>query len=239
MNQDYVQLSIPELKETRTSKLNKMNNFRSSPIAEIINKIPPDCGKTQNTTFPEFNPVLRRRQYEQRPIYDKPMRATDSMSPQVSSMNCLPNLYPNGSLPLPNPYLSYLNHLEKVNYQDAKFSSWSILQNSNNGLAIPTYFSPRTTQNMPCSEKVETWLERLPIFVGFDGYLFTNCFDYEYMLDWEETEFTFEKTACMETDYSRALTDTDIIHIQEKKIETLIRNQYLKEYEFSQRDFEF
>ncbi|CAI4064132.1 Pfs1p SKDI_08G2300 [Saccharomyces kudriavzevii IFO 1802] len=239
MNQNYAQLSIPELKEARASKLNKMNNFRSSPIAEIINKIPLDYGKIHNTTFPECNPVLRRRQHEQWPVHENPMRIADSMSPQISSINCLPNLYPYGSLSLPNPYLSYINHVEKANHQDVKFKNWSILHNHNNGLDIPTHFNPRTTQNMPCSEKVETWLERLPIFVGFDGYLFTNCFDYEYMLDWEETEFTFEKTTCMETDYSRALTDTDIIHIQEKKIETLIRNQYLKEYEFSQKDFEF
>ncbi|QEU58631.1 Pfs1 [Kluyveromyces lactis] len=88
---------------------------------------------------------------------------------------------------------------------------------------FPSYFNPRQAKNMPHGEKVERWMENLPIyFEESEQMTHTDCFnisdDSEF---WEEDEFDNE------LDDGIALTNSvEIIFLQQRRITALINKLY-------------
>lgn len=88
---------------------------------------------------------------------------------------------------------------------------------------FPSYFNPRQAKNMPHSEKVERWMENLPIyFEESEQVAHTECFsitdDSEF---WEEDEFDNEY------EHTTALTNSvEIIFLQQRRITALINKLY-------------
>ena len=88
---------------------------------------------------------------------------------------------------------------------------------------FPSYFNPRQARNMPHSEKVERWMENLPVFFEESTQLtHTDCFNAAEDSDfWEEDEFDNGM------DDSIVLTNSvEIIFLQQRRITSLINRLY-------------
>ncbi|SCU79620.1 LADA_0B01992g1_1 [Lachancea dasiensis] len=88
---------------------------------------------------------------------------------------------------------------------------------------FPSYFNPRAATNMPHQEKVNKWIENVPVINLGDGNWRSDCFNVDNELDWEEREFDLAYHECM----SLSLTTADeVLHLQAKRLDTLVRRIY-------------
>lgn len=91
---------------------------------------------------------------------------------------------------------------------------------------FPPYFNPRAASNMPHGEKVQQWMEELPILWDNENYFKHDCYSVDLDTDWEEDEFDVPSSFVV----PRNLFTTDeILQFQLKRVTTLVR----KLYEFS------
>lgn len=89
--------------------------------------------------------------------------------------------------------------------------------------AFPPFFNPRQARNMPHNEKVERWMENLPIFFEeSEGIIHSDCFDTSSDSEfWEEDEF--------DNDIERPIILTspvEILFLQQRRITSLIKKAY-------------
>ncbi|QLG72988.1 hypothetical protein HG535_0E00720 [Zygotorulaspora mrakii] len=157
-----------------------------------------------------------------------------------SSGQMVNSLYPNYNVSVPffSHYSNYsIHNLPGINGNALNFNK---LDNSNHvleGQSFPTFFNPRTATNMPHKEKVNSWIENIPVYEIEEGLWESECYDMEYSLNWEEDEFEnpeFYRTSTI----SYAMND-EVLFLQAKKFETLVRKLYESEREARQFDKDF
>lgn len=100
--------------------------------------------------------------------------------------------------------------------------------------SFPSFFNPRTASNMPHKEKVNNWIENIPIFELENGIWKSECYDSNYSINWEETEFD----DAVKADTISFVTHDELLYLQAKKFDSLVRKSYGLESEprSSQRD---
>lgn len=179
---------------------------------------------------------------------------TDNILPQYTLMNysngpILSPVYPNNFVAYHPSYSGY--SLQEYSYKNNLTVNNSVANNNNlkdkslnhypsTGQCFPSFFNPRTASNMPHKEKVNNWIENIPIFEVEEGMWESECYNTEYNLNWEEEEFDcqaldFEKrrfqnqtTKTNKNPYANATND-ELLQLQAKKLDTLVRKLYLLE----------
>lgn len=150
---------------------------------------------------------------------------TYSSGPMISS------LYPkyNVSLPYAPPRCSSYSHHNDVNCSTAQ----SHMKEKNpppgiyQGQTFPAFFNPRTASNMPHKEKVNNWIENIPIYEIEGGIWESKCYDNNYSMNWEENEFD-NPTKTNSISY---VTHDELLYLQARKFESLVRKLYKSEDE--------
>lgn len=228
-HQDLIELSKMKFKACPTSfiqdsaikKIKKGQNYDSSPVQEYNNQenkplIYSITKDKTNTVLNEFNSKL----YSQN---------TDSLLPQYTLMN-----YTTGPL-FTSMYQNYTYH---PSYSGYSYLEYTYNDNGNNNpttqskTCFPSYFNPRTASNMPHKEKVNNWIENIPIFELEDGIFETDCYNIDYSMDWEEQEFESSLHNYNNNhNKSSFATLDDILQLQSKKLDTLVRKMYTLESE--------
>lgn len=128
------------------------------------------------------------------------------------------------------PILSQLNNANSyarrsqkytMNHASSKYSSGNV---SFSFFANSVLFNPREEKNMPTKDKVENWLERTE-YVLHDN----DASGAELSMNWEETEFDYPNNDVFGENFSY-VDYLDIIHLQRRKIDTLVRKAYFNEW---------
>lgn len=157
---------------------------------------------------------------------------TYSSGPMVSS------LYPNYNVSIPylpprySPYSMQSSvgpSAGQLQAPDKKGQS-----NAYQGQSFPSFFNPRTASNMPHKEKVNNWIENIPVFEVENGTWKSECYESDYSMNWEESEFD----EAAKGDTISFVTHDELLYLQAKKFESLVRKFYRSEHEpkDSQRD---
>lgn len=159
-----------------------------------------------------------------------------------SSGQMMSSLYPkyNVSLPFFSHYSNYsLHNPGGINGSGSSFNKVDGLKQScfQGGQSFPTFFNPRTASNMPHREKVNSWIENIPVYEIEEGLWESECYDMEYSMEWEEDEF--ESPDVYGTSTISYATNDEILFLQARKFETLVRKSYESENEIrlSEKDF--
>lgn len=171
---------------------------------------------------------------------------TDSMAPQYSSLfnysfpsNVMGgSLFPgyNPSIPLQHDTNSRTNdaHNYKMGIQ-SRFYPFFPMNNDcivsdevlTNGDALPSFFDPRGTNDMEYKEKVNCWIDSIPIYEVQENIWSNECYSNEYSLNWEEIEFDRKSDQFLSRDKTVSLTNSDeLLYLQSKKIDCLVRKIY-------------
>ncbi|CCK70020.1 Pfs1p KNAG_0D02710 [Huiozyma naganishii CBS 8797] len=91
-------------------------------------------------------------------------------------------------------------------------------------VGIPHHFNPRTARSMSHNEKVNLWIDRIPLWKP-DGMPWHNrCFSVDYSLDWDEVEF--DKDVLDESFVISTTDNEELVYLQSKKIDCLTRRMY-------------
>lgn len=189
-----------ELYSPHADASDKTTGFMSSPVGNI-----PDSS------------AVRRVGYANRAY-----APGDSPFAQYALMNyCNSNSHLNTSI-YANPNISSLtgvDHVEQdVNNIFDDFEHFSFQ-------TFPSYFNPREASNMPHQEKVNKWIESVPTF-NVSGELWeSECYSVNTDLDWEEKEFDRGLVCHESLPFSLATAD-EILHLQAKRLDTLVRRNY-------------
>ncbi|QLQ77824.1 hypothetical protein HG537_0A00710 [Torulaspora globosa] len=93
--------------------------------------------------------------------------------------------------------------------------------------SFPSFFNPRTATNMPHKEKVNNWIENIPIFEIENGVWKSDCYDTNYSINWEETEFD----DAVKAETISFVTNDELLYLQAKKFDSLVRKFYGSENE--------
>lgn len=93
--------------------------------------------------------------------------------------------------------------------------------------SFPAFFNPRTASNMPHKEKVNNWIENIPIFEIESGQWKSNCYDSNYSMNWEENDFDDPA----KINNISFITHDELLFLQGKKFESLVRKLYKSELE--------
>lgn len=102
-------------------------------------------------------------------------------------------------------------------------------------LGIPVNFNPRLVANMRHKEKVNLWINMVPVLQIESPSLISDCYKEHFSLYWEEFEFdggfTEESFSKAENDFSPVIDKDYQLFIQEEKYGLLVRKLYtLEEY---------
>lgn len=92
-------------------------------------------------------------------------------------------------------------------------------------------FNPREEKNMPTKDKVENWLE----MSGFIKYKHIDS-ESNMSIHWEENEFDFQDSEYFSNDSFSFGDYQDIIYLQSRKIDSLVRKAYLSEQKARHHD---
>lgn len=171
------------------------------------------------------------------------IQAPDNMLQQYTLMSyssgpLMSSLYPNYNVSM--PYLPHysgysIHNIPKgtVQSQLKEKTTQPLYQDQ----SFPSFFNPRTASNMPHKEKVNNWIENIPVFEVENGLWETECYDTNYSIDWEEHEF--DCRSFNETNKISFVTHDELLFLQAKKFETVVRKLYKLEGEpaFSDKDF--
>lgn len=228
-------------------KKKRTQKFESSPILHQ-DKLPSvsaaNLSRAQsNSQGPEYyvpvketskTPSGKMKSYRQ--LADGMLQQYTLMS--YSSGPIISSMYQNYNLTMPYQmhYSSYpLNVSQGASTNACKEGSSQPTQCQ--GQSFPSFFNPRTAQNMPHSEKVNNWIESIPIF-EIDGERWkSDCYDCNFPLNWEEEEF--DDPFLAENNKISFASHDELLFLQAKKFETAIRKLYRLEEEPNapRRDF--
>ncbi|CAR27840.1 ZYRO0D07810p [Zygosaccharomyces rouxii] len=234
--------SEPRDKRKRTQK------YESSPIPQV-------SYDEKSTSIPILN-VSRNHTNSQGPEYHIPVKSTpsgkvksycqgrDSMLQQYTFMTyssgpMLNSMYQNYNLtttmPYPMHYSSY-----PINMQPSHSANPNInlnMSKDQSSQTFPSFFNPRTAHNMPHMEKVNSWIENIPVFQIDEQNWKSECYDSSFAIDWEEEEF--EDPLLAESNKISFATHDELLFLQAKKFETAIRKLYRLENEPSPTKTDF
>ena len=166
------------------------------------------CDLSFHSLPPEYDELQQNYSYQSNKM--------DYSSPTMA-MDCVIN----------NPGLPQLPPRPDYNTSMLVFNASAVNSSSHSPLPVvsgfPSYFNPRLAKNMPHNEKVERWMENLPIYFEESGQMaHTDCFsvteDTEY---WEENEFDdgLEQPIVL-------TNSVEIVFLQQRRITTLIKKLY-------------
>lgn len=91
---------------------------------------------------------------------------------------------------------------------------------------FPSYFNPRTATNMPHGEKVNKWIENVPVFNVSGDLWESDCYSINDNVDWEEEEFDFGLAHKHEHFSFSLATADEVLYLQAKRVDTLVRKMY-------------
>lgn len=236
--------SEPKDKRKRTQK------YESSPIPHISHEEKSTSIPTLNVSKNYAN--LKGSEYHI-PVKSAPPKkinshcqGRDSMLQQYTFMtySCGPifnSLYQNYNLtttmPYPMQYSSYPINMPSSNSAHPNISV-NLNTNKNQPLqTFPSFFNPRTAHNMPHMEKVNNWIENIPVFQIDEQNWKSECYDSSFPIDWEEEEF--EDPLLAENNKISFATHDELLFLQAKKLETAIRKLYRLENEPSPTKTDF
>lgn len=232
------------LSSRRNRRLESPPIAETYPVGKTTNAPAPSGSKTQAAcNTPELYSKLKgtpQSSSERMKSYCQP---SDSLLRQYTLMSyssgpMVNSLYPNYnvSVPfLPPRYSAYSMQNNgggqpgHIQVQDNKSQS-----SNYHGHSFPPFFNPRTASNMPHKEKVNNWIENIPVFEVESGVWTSNCYDSNYSINWEEIEFDNPPK-----DNSLSfVTHDELLYLQAKKFESLVRRFYRSDQELadSQRD---
>lgn len=97
----------------------------------------------------------------------------------------------------------------------------------NTGCSLPTTFDSKAVPNMSHREKVNNWIDLVPVRLNQCGSQNIDCFTTDYPLEYEELEFDMVKyhTPKRGAKFSFPSTD-DLLEFQSRKIDCLVRKIY-------------
>ncbi|CCH59604.1 hypothetical protein TBLA_0B07880 [Henningerozyma blattae CBS 6284] len=96
---------------------------------------------------------------------------------------------------------------------------------ASNVFSIPNGFNPRLARNMAANEKVDKWINKIPIIISKRGDITPNCFEPSFSFNWEEFDFDNE------TGENNFESIDDLLFLQNKKVDALVRKMYMRENE--------
>lgn len=236
-------LNVAEPRERDILKSRRNRRLESSPIRDSFHMDKPTTAAPVNMSATqsacntaEFYSKLKGTPQSSSERIKNYCQPNESMLQQYTLMTfssgpMMSSLYPNYnvSVPyLPSRYSPYFLQ-NKVNGSPVQV----LPKEKNNqsttyhGQSFPAFFNPRTASNMPHKEKVNNWIENIPIFEIEGGTWESNCYDSNYSMNWEENEFD---DASKMSNIS-FITHDELLFLQGKKFESLVRKLYKSEYE--------
>lgn len=140
-----------------------------------------------------------------------------------SASNCATrSFYANGHKSKDPDNVDFSNY-----YQQAVGLYYNQLNNTSeyaSSCSFPSFFNPRTARNMGHKEKVNNWLENIPVITTSEGQILVDCFACDFSLNWEEEEFD-DPLLFQDHDLSMAHQD-DILYLNTRKFDALVRSHY-------------
>ncbi|QLL30257.1 hypothetical protein HG536_0A00740 [Torulaspora globosa] len=237
--------------EERDVLRNRRNRrFESSPIGETQQAEKSTSAAALNgpkiqasSNTPEFYLKLKAAPQSSSERMKSYCQPNDSVFRQYTLMTyssgaMASSLYPNYNVSVPYVQPRYSTYslqssvgpsAGQLQAQDKKAHSTAYQAQS-----FPSFFNPRTASNMPHKEKVNNWIENIPIFEVENGIWRSDCYDTNYSVNWEESEFDDAAKA----DTISFVTHDELLYLQAKKFDSLVRKSYGSESEpkSSQRD---
>lgn len=230
-------------------KRKRAQKYENSPIPQVVYD-------EKSTSIPMLN-ISRAHTNSQGPDYHLPLKSTpktssdkikpysqarDTMLQQYTLMTyssgpMLGSMYQNynltATMPYPIHYSSY-----PINMPTSHGANLNINMNKEQSTqTFPSFFNPRTAHNMPHMEKVNNWIESIPIFEIDNENWKSECYDSNFPIDWEEEEF--EDPLLAENNKISFATHDELLFLQAKKFETAIRKLYKLENETSRTKTDF
>ncbi|KAL3230969.1 Prospore formation at selected spindle poles protein 1 [Nakaseomyces bracarensis] len=126
------------------------------------------------------------------------------------------------------PMLSLLNNNNIKSNKNPKISPGMSRYSSSNISQIffenSILFNPREEKNMSAKDKVDNWIENNIVTSHGNNYAGA-----EISLDWEENEFDYPETELFPKETNKVIDYQDIIYLQCRKIDSLVRKAYSNE----------
>lgn len=233
-------LNITEPKEKDVLKGRRSRKPESSPLKDSFQSDKPlaaaplNMSTTQSGNTVDFYSKLKCTPQSSSERIKNYCQANESVLQQYTLMTyssgpMMNSLYPsyNVSVPyVPSRYSPYFLQ-NKNNASPAPAPCKEKKAQTSSYQSFPAFFNPRTASNMPHKEKVNNWIENIPVFEIESGLWESNCYDSNYSLNWEENEFD-EPVRINNISF---ITQDELLFLQGKKFETLVRKMYKAECE--------
>lgn len=125
--------------------------------------------------------------------------------------------------------MAAINRYQQMNIQN----DFKILEdNTALSSGFPNEFNPRAAKDMSVRDKVKKWIDDIPLYEVEENIWSNSCFENDYSLNWEETEFDNKHTSNGGKDHHVSLVSSDeLLYLQSKKIDSLVRLVYNLEEE--------
>ncbi|AAS53503.1 AFR132Cp [Eremothecium gossypii ATCC 10895] len=136
------------------------------------------------------------------------------LSPWHSYSNGVGTPIPINSSMIGNPNLSNVPMTKTYDPYDVPQSSF------------PAYFNPRAALNMPHREKVNQWIENVPIHIVHEEYLTHDCYSIDEYMNWEEDEFDMSLFQRGEKTQINMATVDELLQFQLKRITSMVLRLY-------------
>lgn len=132
--------------------------------------------------------------------------------------------------------ISAINRYQQVNFQN----DFKIIEdNSPLSPGLPSEFNPRAAKDMSVRDKVKKWIDDIPLYEAPNDVWKNNCFQSDYSLNWEEIEFDNKDSLNDGKEQHISLVSSDeLLYLQSKKIDSLVRLVYTLEEEVNSKDGE-
>lgn len=159
---------------------------------------------------------------------------TDGATQQYSNiLNCSRSPLQGLTTIYPTYNVGYPCHNTQSQYSPYPYMTFTTECVSNDGYlgeSFPPYFNPRAASNMSHKEKVNNWIEKVPIFETEEDIWESECYESELPMNWEEKEFDQPSSYFINNTISLATSD-ELLYHQGKKIDSLVRAMYHRESE--------
>ncbi|CCF56458.1 hypothetical protein KAFR_0B01590 [Kazachstania africana CBS 2517] len=99
------------------------------------------------------------------------------------------------------------------------------------GESFPVYFDPRSAANMSHKEKVNNWIDNIPIYEIDEDIWGDDCFTVDYSVNWDEQDFDNHQK--YSNNVISNITSDEVLFMQSKKIDSLVRRMYYIEQEIN------
>ncbi|AMD19858.1 HCL293Cp [Eremothecium sinecaudum] len=199
----------------------KDNVFGKKRVPDVINETP--LQQLGNIDDPSSSFIMHPIQNSKEQILDNPQVFNSSpqffpdlnyLSPWHSYSNGVGTPIPMNSSMIGNPNLSNVP-------MSKTYSPYDLPQSS-----FPAYFNPRAALNMPHREKVNQWIENVPIHIVNEEYLTHDCYSIDEYMNWEEDEFDMSLFQRGENTQINMATVDELLQFQLKRITSMVLRLY-------------